>query len=73
MVAADVKRRILARKTLPPSRRAKAPLRRDGDPPRYLGGYGSCDGSRTHPVAIAIRRGSFGIDYFLKEVYERLY
>jgi len=45
MVAADVRRRNLARKTLPPSRRAKAPLRRDGGPPRYLGGYGSCDDS----------------------------
>src|SRR6266487_5466148 len=70
MVAANVRRRVLARKTLPPSRRAsvsaslrrdraeargeggKAPLRRDGGPPRYLhppqfcyggrvGGYGS--------------------------------
>jgi hypothetical protein len=63
MVAADVRRRILARKTLPPSRRAsvsaslrrdraeargeggKAPLRRDGGPPRYFGGYGFCDDS----------------------------
>src|SRR6266566_316300 len=34
MVAADVRRRISARKSLPP---------------RSLGGYGSCDGSRTHP------------------------
>src|SRR6266516_2275934 len=30
IVAAEVRRRILARKTLPPSRRATAPLRRDG-------------------------------------------
>jgi len=63
MLAADIRRRILARKTLPPSRRAsvsaslrrdraeakgeggKAPLRRDGGPPRYLGGYGYCDDS----------------------------
>src|SRR6266511_6408797 len=63
MVAAKVRRRILARKTLPPSRRAsvsaslrrdraeargeggKAPLRRDGGPPRHLGGYGLCDDS----------------------------
>jgi hypothetical protein len=67
MLADDVRRRILARKTLPPSRRAsvsaslrrdraeargeggKAPLRRDGGPPRYLDGYGSCDDSWTHP------------------------
>ena len=33
MVAADVRRRILARKTLPP---------------RYLGGYASYDDSSTH-------------------------
>src|SRR6266516_8066335 len=47
MVAAEVRRRILARKTLPPSRRASvsASLRRDGGPPRYLGGYGACDDS----------------------------
>src|SRR6266542_6946723 len=67
IVAADVRRRISARETLPPSRRAsvsaslrrdraeargeggKAPLRRDGGPPRYLGGYDSCEDSRTHP------------------------
>src|SRR5436190_83471 len=36
IVAADVRRRISARKTLPP---------------RCLGGYGSCDDSRTHPAS----------------------
>src|SRR5438093_13636600 len=34
MVAAHVRRRILARKTAPP---------------RHLGGYGSCNDSYTHP------------------------
>src|SRR6266581_4182511 len=40
MVAAEVKRRILARKTLPP---------------RYLGGYGSCDDFLNSPCVEAGR------------------